>query len=69
MAATHACAQCGNLAPEDVAYRCGLCSSPMVNEQDGAIFCENCDQIRASDLSVECGLCGSESVRELESAF
>lgn len=69
MPTTHACAQCGTLNGRDVAYRCGLCSSSMVNEQDGAIFCESCDQIRASDLSVECGLCGSEQVREIESAF
>lgn len=69
MPTTYACAQCGTLGSRDVAYRCGLCSSPSVSEQDGAIFCDSCDQIRASDLCAECGLCGSESVREIESAF
>ena len=70
MLATYACADCNTtLHAKDVAYRCGLCSSSMVEELDGAIFCESCGQIRASDLCVECGLCGSENVRELESAF
>lgn len=69
MPANYACAQCGTLRGRDVAYRCGLCSSNMVDETDGAIFCDSCDQIRASDLSVECGLCGSENVRELDPAF